>query len=119
MPTLYTMTVDTEEEWHWDTGFPTQNLSLANISHLRKSQELCSRHRVAATYYTNQAVFDDPEARSILLEIARQKHVEIGMHIHPWNTPPFDPDAPVKARDTFVHNLPPDVVTAKLESVYQ
>src|SRR5262249_54734169 len=44
---------------------------------------------------------------------------EIGMHIHPWNTPPFDPDTPVRARETFIHNLPPEVVLPKLESVYR
>jgi hypothetical protein len=118
MATLFTMTIDTEEEWNWDTGWPTRALSLENIRHLPKLQELCSRHKVATTYYANQAVFDDPEARRILLDVAQQKHVEIGMHIHPWNTPPFDADQPVNARDTFIHNLPAEVVIPKLESVY-
>ena len=53
MPTLFTMTVDTEEEWHWDTGWPTRDLTLANLKHLPKFQELCSRHGVAATYYVS------------------------------------------------------------------
>jgi hypothetical protein len=119
MTTLFTMTIDTEEEWHWDTGWPTRDLTLANIKHLPKFQELCSRHGVAATYFTDQAVFDDTTARKILLDVAGQPHVEIGMHIHPWNTPPFDPAAPVRPRDTFVHNLPPEVVLPKLESVYR
>jgi hypothetical protein len=119
MATLFTMTIDTEEEWHWDTGWPTRDLSLTNIRQLPKLQDLCSRHGVAMTYYANEAVFDDPEARQHLLEVARRKHVEIGMHIHPWNTPPFDPDAPVRARDTFLHNLPAEVVIPKLESVYR
>lgn len=119
MTTFYTMTIDTEEEWHWDTGWPTQNLSVQNIRHLPKLQELFSRHKVAATYFTNQAVFDDPESRKIILEISHQPHVEIGMHIHPWNTPPYDPDKPVTARNTFIHNLAPEVVLPKLESVYQ
>jgi len=119
MTTLYTMTIDTEEEWHWDAGWPTRNLSVHNIRQLPKLQELFARHGVAATYYTNQAVFDDNGAKTILLDIARQPRVEIGMHIHPWNTPPFDPDESVQARDTFVHNLSEDVVIAKLSSVYQ
>jgi hypothetical protein len=119
MNTLVAMTIDTEEEWHWETGWPRENLSVGNIRHLPKLQELCDRHGVATTYYTNQAVLDDGEARQILLEVARHKHVEIGMHIHPWNTPPFDLDKPVHARDTFVHNLPPEVAIPKLESVYQ
>src|SRR5579884_2270219 len=119
MTTLFTMTIDTEEEWHWDTGYPTRDLALSNIRHLPKLQDLCRRHGVATTYYTNQAVFDDPEARQILLDVARQEQVEIGMHIHPWNTPPLDSGKPVRARDTFVHNLPAEVVLPKLESVYQ
>jgi hypothetical protein len=119
MVTLFTLTIDTEEEWFWDTGWPTRDLSVENIGRLPKLQELCNRHGVAATYFTNQAVFDDVNARKTLLEVARRGHVEIGMHIHPWNTPPFDPDKPVRARDTFLHNLPADVIVAKLESVYQ
>jgi hypothetical protein len=119
MTTLFTMTIDTEEEWHWDTGFPTRDLSVTNIGNLPKFQALCSRHGVATTYYANQAVLDDPGARQILLEVARSGHVEVGMHIHPWNTPPFDPHRAVAARETFVHNLPRDVVLAKLESVYE
>jgi len=119
MATWFTMTIDTEEEWHWDIGWPTRKLSVENIRHLPRLQKLCSHHGVATTYYANQAVFDDFETRQILLDVARQEHVEIGMHIHPWNTPPFDPDKPVSAFDTFVHNLSPEVVIRKLESVYQ
>ncbi len=119
MKTLFTVTVDTEEEWHWDTGWPTRDLSVENIRQLPRFQELCARHGVATTYFTNQAVFDDAEARQTLLNVAQEKHVEIGMHIHPWNTPPLDPAPTVRARDTFVHNLPAEVVLAKLESVYQ
>jgi hypothetical protein len=119
MPTLYTMTVDTEEEWHWNTGWPTKNLTLDNIRHLPRFQDLCERNKVATTYFSNQAVFDDPQARDILLGIAKRERVEIGMHIHPWNTPPCDPEQPVRARDTFVENLPPEVVLPKLDSVYQ
>ena len=40
------MTVDTEEEWHWDTGWPTRNLAVTNIRNLPKFQKLCSRHGV-------------------------------------------------------------------------
>jgi hypothetical protein len=40
------------------------------------------------------------------------------MHIHPWNTPPLQGNSPVVARQTFLRNLPSDVILAKLESVY-
>jgi hypothetical protein len=51
------------------------------------------------------------------VEFARKANVEIGMHIHPWNTPPLS-DEPVTARSTFLHNLPEDLARAKLERTY-
>src|SRR5579859_730468 len=116
MVTLFAMTVDTEEEWDWDAGWPTKALSLTNIARLPRFQDLCSRYGVAVTYFVNQAVFDNMPARQTVLDIACREHVEIGMHIHPWNTPPFDPNKPVTARETFLHNLPPELIRAKLSS---
>jgi hypothetical protein len=119
MPTLFTMTVDTEEEWDWGSGWPTTNLSVTNISRLPRFQELCRRYGVATTYFTDQAVLDNPESRAILLEIAREPRVEIGMHIHPWNTPPLDKNSAVTPRKTFLHNLAAELIQAKLNSVYE
>src|SRR5262249_50331345 len=115
---LFTVTIDTEEEWDWEAGWPTSNLSVTNIRHLPRFQELCDSFGVATTYFTNQAVFDDKQAREVLLGLARHERVEIGMHIHPWNTPPLQGNSPVVARQTFLRNLPSDVILAKLESVY-
>jgi hypothetical protein len=118
MPTLFTMTVDTEEEWDWTTGWPTGNLSVTNVRQLPQFQDLCERFGVATTYFVNQAVLDDPTARQTMLALAGRERVEVGMHIHPWNTPPLVPNGPVRARETYLHNLPDDVILAKLHSVY-
>jgi hypothetical protein len=116
---LLTMTVDTEEEWDWKAGWPTAPLSVTNIRRLPRFQELCDRYRVAPTYFTNQAVLDDAEARAVIQALARSGRAEIGMHIHPWNTPPLEGKGPVQARDTFLHNLPPGLILRKLSSVYE
>ena len=118
MPILFTMTVDTEEEWDWDRGFPIKSLSLSNIELLPKFQEICERHGVSTTYFTNQAVFDSPSPRDILLALSDRANVEVGMHIHPWNTPPVVENDPVLARETFLHNLPEHLIREKLTSVY-
>jgi hypothetical protein len=118
MAILFTVTVDTEEEWDWDRGWPTDNLSLSNIALLPKFQGICERYGVATTYFADQAVFDAPAARDTLLSLAGRPNTEIGMHIHPWNTPPIVPNGPVRARDTFLHNLPAELIRAKLASVY-
>jgi hypothetical protein len=115
---LFTTTVDTEEEWDWASGWPTHNLSVSNIYSLPKFQELCRRYGVATTYFTNQAVFEDARARDVLLGLAREPRVEIGMHIHPWNTPPLNGSGPVTSRQTFLHNLPDEQILAKLATVH-
>jgi hypothetical protein len=116
--TLFTVTVDTEEEWDWDAGYPTENQSLRNIAELPRLQAAFERHSAAVTYFANYAVLSDPTARRIVLDLAHRPAVEIGMHIHPWNTPPLGHRGPVAPRETFLHNLPWDLARAKLESVY-
>src|SRR5262245_23738982 len=113
------MTVDTEEEGDWGGAWPTRDLSVATLQALPRCQELCSRHGVAVTYFINSAVLADADARRTALQLARHERVEIGMHVHPWNTPPLDPGRPVTAAETYIHNLPPELILAKLEHVYQ
>jgi hypothetical protein len=117
--TLYTVTVDTEEEWDWDGDYPIQDLGLQNIQHLPELQAVCDRRGAKVTYFVNHAVLAAPESRQVVLELARHPRVEIGMHIHPWNTPPIVGNGKVTPRETFLHNLPPDLARAKLESVYR
>lgn len=119
MRTLVTMTVDTEEEWDWDGGWPTGEPAVSNIDDLPKFQAICDRHGVAPTYFTNHAVLANGRSRDVLLQLAAGKHAEIGMHIHPWNTPPIVDSHAVVARETFLHNLPRNLVEAKLATVFE
>jgi hypothetical protein len=118
MTTYYTVTVDTEEEWDWASGYPTGKPSVANIRCLPQFQEVCARHGAAVTFFANHAVLADDEARAILLGLARAPGVEIGMHIHPWNTPPLGGGPWAVSRETYLHNLPADLAWAKLETVH-
>lgn len=118
-PTLYSVTVDTEEEWDWDAGWPTGAPSVRNIQQLPQFQDICDRHGAHVTYFTNHAVLNDAAACRTILEIAERPNVEIGMHIHPWNTPPGIGGDPIRARESFLHNYPDDVIEAKLATVYE
>ncbi len=119
MPTLFAMTIDTEEEWDWNSGWPTSRPSVRNVRQLRRFQDLCSELGVKTTYFANHAALADPESRGILLDLAGRSGVEIGMHIHPWNTPPFVEGKSDRARESFLHNLPENLIRAKLESVWE
>lgn len=118
MATLFAVTVDTEEEWDWNAGFPAGAPTVSNIELLPRFQDICSRHGAAVTYFTNYAVLDDSPARDTVLRLAEDERVEIGMHIHPWNTPPLANGRVAGARESFLHNLPAELIRQKLESVY-
>ena len=117
-PTEFLVTVDTEEEWDWSNGWPVDNLSVTNIRALPRFQELCLEYGVQATYFTNLAVVANETSRRTLLDLAACPGVEIGMHIHPWNTPPLTTLTTTTSRSTFIHNLPRELILQKLQSVY-
>jgi hypothetical protein len=117
--TYYTVTVDTEEEWDWASGYPTRSGSITNIQHLTRLQEVCDRRGAAVTYFVNHAVLAHSDSRRIIQELAQRPRVEIGMHIHPWNTPPLQSVDNVPIRDSFLQNLPVELIRAKLQTVVE
>ena len=115
-PMRYCVTVDTEEEWDWNSGYPTGPTRISNIALLPDFQKRMADCGSAVVYFTNHAVLADPAGRAIIQQLAAWPKVEIGLHIHPWNTPPLAPTETVPPRDSFLHNLPWDEAKAKLDT---
>lgn len=115
----YAVTVDTEEEWDWASGYPTGPARVSNVARLPAFQDACERHGAAVTYFVNHAVLADDTSARVVCALAARPRAEIGMHVHPWNTPPLQPTERVPVRDSFIHNLPPDLALAKLNTVYE
>lgn len=118
-PTRVLMTVDTEEAWDWSGPYPTTRYSIDHVPRLVSFQSVCERHGMRPTYFTNYAVMANDTARSTMLALAQRPGVEIGMHIHPWNTPPFVSEEPVAPRSTYLHTRPDGEIQAKLASTYE
>lgn len=114
--TRFCVTVDTEEEWDWASGYPTAPTRVTNIARLHAFQAVCEKHAAAVVYFVNHAVLSDPTAMVVIQQLAARPSVEIGLHIHPWNTPPLANARSVPVRDSFLHNLPWEVAKAKLDS---
>lgn len=114
----YTVTVDTEEEWDWSSGYPTQSGEVSNILALERFSRACSERGVPVTYFTNHAVLSQPHTRYVMQSLHATGMAEIGLHIHPWNTPPLAAQSSVPSRDSFLANLPRQEALTKLETVY-
>lgn len=115
----YAVTIDTEEEWDWNAGWPVDSHSLRNISIAPRFHALCKAYDARSTWFANWTVMNDEEARATVLELTADTDTELGMHIHPWLTPPFSANSNSSARESFLHNNPPSVIHQKLETVWQ
>ncbi|MEM7256226.1 MAG: hypothetical protein AAF404_02435, partial [Pseudomonadota bacterium] len=115
----YAVTVDTEEEWDWDAGWPVTRHSLDNLACTPGFYELCRTHGARTTWFTNWSVMNYEPTRATVMELTDNTDAELGMHIHPWLTPPFAANDECGARDSFLHNSPSTVIHQKLETVWQ
>lgn len=113
---FYTITVDTEEEWDWSSGYRTDSNAVGNIAALSEFQRACDRHGASVTYFVNHSVLASPAAE-VIDSLAQRPDIEIGLHIHAWNTPPLAASVEVPVRDSFLANLPREIALAKLDTV--
>lgn len=81
------VSVDVEE----DNWLPTRDrLSTENVRELSSLAVLFQRLGIRATYLTAYQVAIRPWAAALVRDIAAGGRAEVGSHLHPWNTPPFD-----------------------------
>ena len=117
--TKVTLTVDTEEEWKCASGYSRSPGGLTNIyDGVPLFHEFCMSLGLKVTYFTNFSVLRDNHASSILQSLAKDDCTEIGLHIHPWNTPPFDDNQSDYPFHSFLHNLSPELAAAKLNTIF-
>ncbi|NLO27795.1 MAG: hypothetical protein GX113_06420 [Actinobacteria bacterium] len=111
------MTVDTEADNQWAHGIP---LSTANVGYWEPFQRICQERGVAPTYLVTSEIAADPAAQVLLRRWISAGAAEVGAHLHPWTTPPFDEKPGFGFNDrshAFISELPIDLVRAKLETL--
>jgi len=107
------ITIDTEEDnWSDYESVPV----LSNIGRLSELQNLFDRYKVKPTYLITYPVATDKNSISILRKIMEDDRCEIGAHLHPWNTPPFEEER--TPENTMLFNLDEDLQYRKLESLH-
>ncbi|MEN6302027.1 MAG: hypothetical protein ABFD96_04840 [Armatimonadia bacterium] len=115
MPPTFLITIDTEadDEWH-DEGDRTY----ANIQALPRLQDLCDRHGLKPTYLVTYDVTADDPSRETLQTLSRAGNCEVGAHLHAWSTPPhYDLMPGIFQHSPYLHEFPPDIQAAKLDSL--
>lgn len=108
---LLAVTIDTEEEGRWGGGYPREGHTCANIAWLEKLEPLRKEYGLRATYLVTDPVARDAAARDRLAGFVSRERSEIGAHLHPWCTPPYEE---IDRTVTYAGNLPHALLRAKL-----
>src|SRR5262245_48357744 len=101
-PRLFVV-VDTEEEFDWSAPFRRENTNVSAIPALTRLQARLDRFGLKPTYVIDYPVATKPEAYPVLRTLAHSHQCEIGAHLHPWVTPPFEET--VNRTNSFACNL--------------
>lgn len=115
--TLFVLTIDTEEEWHWDGPFPQHNCQVENIQRIPEFQQFCANLGIRPTYFVDYAVADNQQAVDAIQQARQHNQCEIGAHLHPWCNPPYF--GKTGEAESHVVNLPPEQIEAKLDALIE
>jgi hypothetical protein len=110
------ISVDVEEEGLFFGRYPRTPPGVTNVAELERLAFIPRDFGFPLTLLVTYQVARDPDACRVLAQWRDRHRAEIGVHLHPWNTPPFldrpDPE-PVRSarlprellRDKFAHLL--------------
>jgi hypothetical protein len=114
-PLYLTITIDVEEEGLFSGRYPRAGAGVTNVAELKRLEFVHREFGFPLTLLATYPVAQDPAARKVLVAWQQERGAEIGVHLHPWNTPPFtdspDPEPLATTR------LPLPLVEAKLKSL--
>jgi hypothetical protein len=110
----FVVTVDTEADNQWDGS----SLSLLNIKYLPRFHNLCLKYNFRPTYLVAYEVADNREAVKLLKNWQDKGEAEIGVHLHPWTTPPFSTsEKKDSSKQDFPSSLPDELLKEKLKNL--
>ncbi len=114
-PLYLIITIDVEEEGLFSGSYPRSGAGVANVAELKRLDFVHEEFGFPLTLLATYPVAQDPAAREVLAAWQQKRGAEIGVHLHPWNTPPFT-DIP-GPEPIATAKLPLALVEAKLRSL--
>jgi hypothetical protein len=108
------ITVDTEPDNVWGNF---RSIGLENIHALERFHAFMAESGVSPTYLITYSVASNREAVARLQNLARTGPFEVGAHLHAWETPPYLADGSDRDYQVFAHDLQPNLVHEKLQTL--
>lgn len=109
--------VDTEEEFNWSAEPCRDANAVTAMQHIGRSQSICEEYGLSPCYVSDYPVLSQPDGLDPLKDIFSRGKCEIGVHLHPWVTPPFAEE--LTRSNMYPGNLPYQLEYQKIEAVKQ
>ena len=108
------VTIDVEEQFDWNEFTPEKH-RVAGLERLEEFHGQCQKIGISPVLLATYPMLFDPGFTAFFRRVLREKSAEVGVHVHPWNTPPFWETNCVF--NSYQCNLPAHVERRKLETI--
>ena len=105
--------IDTEEEFNWGAPFDRESTGVSAMREVFRAQEIFDAYQLVPTYVSDYPVVSKPDGYQPLVELNDDGRAVIGMHLHPWVSPPHE--EAVSQFNSYQGNLDPTLERRKLE----
>lgn len=110
----FSVSVDTEEEFDWGSKLSRHEHDVQAAQSLSEGQRFFESAGVVPTYYVDHPIAESTTAVAAIGAGVDSGRAEVGVHLHPWVTPPFVER--VNRHNSYVGNLDPEIERLKLAS---
>ncbi len=109
------VTIDAEEDQWGPT--PSGLATVTNIQQVPALQAILNEYQVVPTYLLTYPVANDEKAAAVFRHLRDAGQCEIGMHCHPWNTPPYE--EAMSRHNSMLCNLPESLQGEKMTRLHK
>ena len=109
---LLLVVVDTEEEFDWNEFPDRSETSVTAMDHAESYQSICVEYGLSPCYVVDYPIASQEQGYAPLKSFKAKGQCEIGTHLHPWVSPPFDEE--LSLSNMYPGNLEKNVEFEKL-----
>ena len=117
-PVELVLSIDVEEEGLFRGAYARTKPSVRNVAGLARLVPLLEDFGLPVSLLCTYNVFADAAACRILADMCARHRVEIGAHLHHWNTPPAGDGNEARQDYESPGRVPDDLLRARLASLF-
>ena len=120
LPRRFLITIDTEGDNMWKSRYSGNSvryrISVRNGAYLPRFQQLCEKYGFKPTYLVNYEMCSSRPFVEMARDGLKRGMLEIGMHMHAWNCPPYYELTPVSGpkSNPYIGEYPHRIIEEKV-----